>query len=98
MKFTFGLKNQEYLIKELFENPLPDSIKKVEVPIYFVMGKYDGMTSPELAEEYLKEIESDTTKEFILFEESGHYPHFEEKEKFAEWMKKIFIEKGEINI
>lgn len=52
--------------------------------------KYDGMTSPEIAEKYLCNMTGEGTKEFILFDESAHYPQFEEEEKFYQWMKDTF--------
>lgn len=30
-------------------------------------------------------------KEFIAFEQSAHYPQFEEKEEFYEWMCDTFL-------
>lgn len=54
------------------------------------MGKYDGMTSPESAKEYLNSLTGEGMKEFVLFNESAHYPQFEEEEKFCEWMKNTF--------
>ena len=62
----------------------------IDVPVYFVMGKYDGMTSPESAKEYLNSLTGEGMKEFVLFNESVHYPQFEEEEKFCEWMKNTF--------
>ena len=57
------------------------------------MGQYDGMTSPKVAEEYLKDLSVEyKDKTFILFEESAHFPQFEEKEKFGGWMKETFIQ------
>ena len=74
---------------------IPGSVKKIDIPVYFVMGRYDGMTSPEAAEEYLQSIEGAGEKAFVLFEESAHYPQLEEKEKFNDWMRKTFLERGE---
>ena len=54
------------------------------------MGKYDGMTSPEAAKKYLDNITGTGKKEFVLFEESAHYPQFEEEQKFCEWMINTF--------
>lgn len=48
------------------------------------------MTSPETAENYLCNMADEGIKEFILFDESAHYPQFEEEEKFYQWMKKTF--------
>jgi len=53
------------------------------------MGKYDAMTSFNAAKNYFDVIEGDQ-KEFISFEESAHYPQFEEKEKFYKWMCDTF--------
>ena len=38
----------------------------------------------------MNRIEADK-KEFIDFKQSAHYPQFEEKEKFNEWMTNSFI-------
>lgn len=65
---------------------------KIDVPVYFVMGKYDGMTSPEAAKDYLDGLAGEGEKQFLSFEESAHYPQFEEKEKFYRWMKDTFGE------
>jgi pimeloyl-ACP methyl ester carboxylesterase len=54
------------------------------------MGKYDCMTSPEAAEEYLNSLNGTGTREMVIFENSAHYPQFEEKEKFYQWMCDTF--------
>ena len=53
------------------------------------MGKYDYMTSVNAAKNYYESLEA-PKKEFIVFEESAHYPQFEEKEKFNVWLKNTF--------
>ncbi|AVK83483.1 alpha/beta hydrolase [Lysinibacillus sp. B2A1] len=82
-------KTQAQLVKEIFNKPLPKIVTKLELPFYFVMGKYDAMTSSNAAKNYFDVIEGDQ-KEFISFEESAHYPQFEEKEKFYKWMCDTF--------
>ena len=90
-RYYFALRNyQDALIQEAMNTPLTDIVTEINVPVYFVMGKYDGMTSPEIAEEYLCHLTGEGEKEFILFEESAHYPQFEEEEKFYQWMKDTF--------
>ena len=88
--YTASAKYQDTLVMEALNNPISDLVTKIDVPVYFVMGKYDGMTSPEVAEEYLKSITGEGEKEFVLFDESAHYPQFEEKEKFCSWMRDTF--------
>ena len=83
-------KYQDGLIMEALEHPITDIVDKIDIPVYFAMGKYDGMTSPEAAEEYLKSIRGDGEKKYIHFNESAHYPQFEEKEAFYKWMREKF--------
>lgn len=88
--YTASSKYQDALIQEALDKPITDIVTEINIPVYFVMGKYDGMTSPESAESYLYSLSGDGTKEFILFEESAHYPQFEEEEAFYQWMKDVF--------
>ncbi|MBO4679225.1 MAG: alpha/beta hydrolase [Lachnospiraceae bacterium] len=83
-------KYQDGLVMEALEHPVTGIVDKIDIPVYFVMGRYDGMTSPETAEEYLLSISGDGEKKFILFNESAHYPQFEEKEAFGAWLTQIF--------
>jgi hypothetical protein len=48
------------------------------------------MTSSNAAKNYFDKIEVNQ-KEFISFEQSAHFPQFEEKEKFHKWMSDTFI-------
>jgi len=56
-------------------------VKKVSVPVYFFSGKHDYDTPFELAEEYYKKLEA-PKKEFVWFENSAHFPFYEEPQKF----------------
>lgn len=51
------------------------------------VGLYDDRSS---SKELFDRIEAEE-KEFVIFEESAHYPQFEEEEKFYEWMCEKFI-------
>lgn len=82
--------SQEKLVKKMLENPLPNIVSKLDIPLYFIMGKYDYMTSSYAAKRYFDTI-SGEHKNFITFEKSAHYPQFEEKEKFNDWMSETFI-------
>lgn len=88
--YTASIKYQDALIQEALNNSITDIVTEINIPVYFVMGKYDGMTSPEEAEKYLYSLKGEGTKEFILFDESAHYPQFEEEEAFYQWMKDTF--------
>lgn len=109
--YTASYLYQDNLLKETSDSPITEFVTEMKLPVYFVMGKYDGMTSPKVAEEYLnnlrvkcgettsdsKKVAQQTSsiienKGFILFEESAHFPQFEEKEAFFSWMKETFCE------
>lgn len=81
--------SQGILIGEVMSRPLPSLIKKLDLPIYFVMGDYDFMTSSHAAKQFFDGIKADK-KEFISYKESAHYPHYEEKERFSNWMIDTF--------
>lgn len=83
-------KYQNSLIMEALTNPVSDIVTEINIPVYFVMGKYDCMTSPEAAEEYLNNLQGIETRKLVMFDDSAHYPQFEEKDKFYKWMCETF--------
>lgn len=78
---------QGILLAEQQENDITTLVDHLEIPSYFVMGKYDYMTSTNAARAYFNELEA-PIKDFIVFDQSAHYPQFEEEERFAEWLVK----------
>jgi pimeloyl-ACP methyl ester carboxylesterase len=91
IRYNYGLSlSQKVLLEEVLEHPLPSLVTKLEIPCYFIMGKYDYMTSTNAAKTYFDSMDADS-KEFIAYEQSAHYPQFEEKEKFYQWMTETFI-------
>ncbi len=88
--YVAASKYQERLIMEAIKNPVSDIVTEIDKPVFFVMGKYDCMTSPKAADQYLRSLKGKGTRELVMFEESAHYPQFEEKEKFYHWMYDTF--------
>jgi len=60
---------------------LINHIGKVDVPVYFLLGRNDFDTPSSLAEDYYNAIDA-PYKELIWFEESAHFPFYEESAKF----------------
>ncbi|MBS4012234.1 MAG: alpha/beta hydrolase [Bacteroidetes bacterium] len=72
---------------------LMEQAKEIDVPVYFIVGRYDYIVSHILAEKYFNILDAPRGKELIWFENSAHRPFTEESEKFLEVMnKKILIE------
>nr|WP_154892366.1 alpha/beta hydrolase [Paenibacillus xylanexedens] len=86
IRYFMGIQaTQELLLKEESGDHLPELVEELEIPTYFVMGKYDYMTSVNAARKYFNVLEA-PVKEFKVFEHSAHYPQFEEKEQFGAWL------------
>jgi L-proline amide hydrolase len=83
--------SDKVLWKEVKEGDLPKEVSELKIPCYFVMGKYDYLTPSKTAKEYFDFITAHK-KEFIVFEQSAHYPHFEEKENFFNLMNRVYSE------
>lgn len=76
-----GLFQQKlYQQDELFESFLP-LLKKIAHPALLIKGKYDWVASEEQIEFFLKAVKQSSV---LYFEASGHFPHMEEKDEFAE--------------
>ncbi|RPK30479.1 alpha/beta fold hydrolase [Paenibacillus xylanexedens] len=90
IRFYSGMfSSQDILLKEAFDQNLPDIVDHLEMPTYFVTGKYDYMTTANAARDYFDVLDA-PIKDFIIFNESAHYPQFEEKEKFVKWLNELF--------
>jgi pimeloyl-ACP methyl ester carboxylesterase len=55
----------------------------LEVPVYFLIGRYDVNAPVSLTEDYYRVLDA-PHKEIVWFEHSGHTPWTREPEKFVE--------------
>lgn len=60
---------------------LLSKIKEVKKPMLLIVGKYDVVTCEKQIETFNKDAQNG---KYIVFEESGHTPHYEEADRFAE--------------
>ncbi|EHQ90891.1 alpha/beta fold hydrolase [Desulfosporosinus youngiae] len=89
IRYAAGLfKSDKTLWQEIRQSNLPEEVPELKIPCYFVSGNYDYLTPIENANNYLKSIIA-PKKEFIVFEDSAHFPQFEEKEKFFDLMNEL---------
>ena len=61
-----------------------EAIDSFNVPVIFIEGRHDYHASSKEVEKYYKTIRSE--KELYWFEDSAHFPQWEEAEKFNEIM------------
>ncbi|WP_137904627.1 alpha/beta fold hydrolase [Chryseobacterium sp. 2VB] len=74
---------------EVMKIDLPKTLKKVNCPVYFLVGKNDIQTLTSITEEYYKQVKA-PKKDLFLFENSGHQIHKDEAEKFQNTIIKTF--------
>lgn len=58
---------------------------RLDIPVYFVHGRYDRNSMPALIEQYYEALDA-PSKKLIWFKNSRHTPHYEETGKFLEVM------------
>jgi len=82
---AFTHRNIDYTDRE---RPLVDLVTAVPIPVYFFTGRHDYTTPVAMVEVYYQKLRA-PRKELVWFEESAHFPFFEEPEKFAEEMERV---------
>ena len=87
LKYMNGLKRSRKLLwtPALFEVNFFIDAPELEVPVYFVSGKYDYITSHELTKSYFDFVEA-PEKRLVEFNFSAHCAIFEEPVKFNRLM------------
>jgi proline iminopeptidase len=71
------------LIPQLFKTDLTQLGTDFRVPIFFFEGRKDPFCRPSLVWDYSQTIQA-PQKEFVWFDESGHFPFYEEPQKFTD--------------
>lgn len=89
--YAAAARYQDALIQEALRRPVTEIVTEIDLPVYFVMGDYDGMTSPAAARDYLARLAGGGERVFVPFAASAHYPHLEEAAAFAQWMQETFL-------
>jgi pimeloyl-ACP methyl ester carboxylesterase len=65
-----------------------DAITEVRIPVYFFTGRYDYTDPFTLTEQYFAKINA-REKHMVWFEDSAHFPFYEEPEAFARQMHEV---------
>jgi pimeloyl-ACP methyl ester carboxylesterase len=61
---------------------LIEQIPVLDVPVFFFAGRFDYKASYILVKEYYNVLAAPGGKQIILFENSAHIPHIEERDAF----------------
>jgi pimeloyl-ACP methyl ester carboxylesterase len=74
-------KSFDLLFPQLVAVDLNTTVPSVQVPVYFAVGRYDEMAPSAVSQAYFSLLAA-PRKEWIWFEQSAHFPQWEEMEKF----------------
>jgi pimeloyl-ACP methyl ester carboxylesterase len=75
--------SRRHLWEDFLRTDLRERVTRLEVPVYFWVGRHDLTAHPDLARAYFDRIEA-PMKGFYTFENSAHSPLFEEPERALE--------------
>ncbi len=82
------LRTMNAMWPEAMSIDITSTVRRFDVPVYFVSGAHDMNTPPHLVESYVKTIEA-PTKAHLVFERSAHAPCFEEPERFMAFLRRV---------
>jgi len=77
-----------YFVYNSISGELMDVITQVNIPVYFFTGRYDYTDPFVLTEEYFSKLNA-PEKHIEWFEESAHFPFYEEPAAFARQMRGV---------
>jgi pimeloyl-ACP methyl ester carboxylesterase len=73
--------------EELYRINLPEVVPRVEIPVYFIVGKKDIISPPDLSKIFFDQLEAPAGKFYHIFENSGHEPDITESGLFYALVK-----------
>jgi len=92
---TFRNKGFYFTINAMWEElrnvNLAKEIQSLKVPTYFFEGKYDVTTPTVVVEKFYDNLDAEKGKKLFIFENSGHMPMMEEKERYEELLVNVVL-------
>jgi pimeloyl-ACP methyl ester carboxylesterase len=96
---TFRNRGFDFTINAMWEElknvNLTKEIQSIKVPIYFFEGKHDVTTPTAVVGEFYDNLDAENGKELIIFEDSGHMPMIEEKERYQELLINVVLKESQ---
>ena len=86
--------NKSKLREQIISTDFTGIVTKLDVPVFFLSGKYDLTVNHDLSKEYLLKLDA-PLKEFYSFENSAHSPMFEEPGRFLAIMTSDILINGD---
>ena len=87
---SFSSSNMKY---NVLSKSIYYEIREYQIPVFFFVGTSDYTTPHELISEYYELIKA-PRKEIVYFENSAHFPFFEQPTKFCNEIKRLLLNKN----
>lgn len=88
--FRGVINTYNHVYQQLYDIDMRIRYTKIDVPVYFFLGRYDVNAPTVLVEEYERILEA-PDKRIVWFEHSGHSPWINERDKFIEEVILCFL-------
>lgn len=88
--FRGVINTYNHVYQQLYDIDMRIGYTKIDVPVYFFLGRYDVNAPTVLVEEYERILEA-PDKRIVWFEHSGHSPWINERDKFIEEVILCFL-------
>ena len=90
INFFRGIVNTfNHVYQQLYDINMRTDYAKLDVPVYFFLGRHDINAPTVLVEEYVQALEA-PDKRIVWFDHSGHSPWINERGKFVEEVLSCF--------
>ena len=76
---------QAALLGDIANMDLVATMPRLDVPVVMAQGRHDQVAPGEAAERYLGSLQA-PSKQLVWFENSAHFPQWEERERFHEFL------------
>jgi pimeloyl-ACP methyl ester carboxylesterase len=91
LRFTRAAERSfDLLYPDLSSVNLIETVPQVDVPVFIAHGRYDQLAPVEVAKRYFSGLVA-PAKEWVLFENSAHFPQWEEPELFHKLLVKARV-------
>ena len=82
--------------EQILKADITRKVTQLEIPVYFLSGRYDLTVNHDLSEDYLLKLKA-PLKRFYTFENSAHSPMFEEPGRFLKIMTEDILQQNITN-
>ncbi len=91
LRFTkAATRSFELLYNDLVHADLHTSCRELTVPVFIAAGRHDHIAPPEVAERYFNALTA-PHKQWAWFEQSGHFPQWEQPDEFNQWLIETIV-------